>query len=143
MKVELVIPEAYPGLNTTINWHFAVRLREKARWWALIRAAMGSQAIPKPQQGELRRVTVDRYSTHRMDRANLYGGAKYIIEDNLRLPRVTRGIYKTGKRKGQPWLKQQIGVGLIFDDDDAHCDLKCNHVSCRKGEERTVITIEL
>lgn len=142
MRVQFTIREPFPGLNTTANWHYWTRIKEKARWFMLIRAALGSATIPKPVKGELRRVRVDRYSTHKMDRTNLYGGAKYIIEDNLRIPKVTRGVYKTGKRKGQPWIKNQLGVGLIYDDDDAHCDLTCYHIPCHHGEERTVITIE-
>ena len=133
---EFSIPEMTPGLNAMLRTHWVIRRNEKDRWYWMVLTA--SRNVPKATK--LRWVTVTRYTPHRfLDRVNLWGGVKEVIEDNLRPAKVESGIHKTGKKKGQPWTRSQIGLGLIVDDSDQWCVLQ---VLQEKGPESTKVVIE-
>jgi hypothetical protein len=87
------------------------------KWYKLVAKAPGFDSIPPAAQK--RKVTVIRYTHHPLDDENLAFSAKPIF-DVLRPDRVLTGVYKTGKRKGQPWTSHRIGHGLILEDDPAH-----------------------
>lgn len=133
---EFSIPEMTPGLNAMLRTHWVIRANEKERWYWLLLTA--SRNVPKASKP--RNVTVTRYTPHKfLDRVNLWGGVKEVVEDNLRPAKVTSGVHKTGKKKGQPWTRSQIGLGLIVDDSDQWCVLQ---VLQEKGPEGTKVVIE-
>lgn len=139
MQYTVELPWVTPTGNATTLWHWSKRVKEKKKWFVMMQAKM--RHIPKAAQGEVRHVHIVRFGPRTLDDENLRWGAKYILMDNLRPPKITRGVYKSGKRKGQKWIKNQLGLSLIWDDDPLHCMVTWEQVKCPSNQAKTIITI--
>ena len=123
-----------------MRMHFLVYHRLLAQWFGLIRANEGFLDIPRAQGR--RKVTVIRHTGRILDDENLAFSAKPIF-DVLRPARTDEGVYKSGKRKGEAWIRRRIGHGLIQEDDPAHVVRVVLNGPLLKGERPyTLITIE-
>lgn len=115
----ITIDRVPPSGNVTMRMHWQRYRKLLHDWYYLIRSAPGFVNISRPT-GK-RWVLIIRHGRKPMDRENRFFSMKPVI-DVLRPPRSESGIYKTGKRQGQPWSRERIGHGLILDDDEIHLD---------------------
>lgn len=117
MRYELNIPETPPSPNRYIRAHWTVYQKIKQRWHWLVLEAI--QPLGKPQSALPKaRVTIVRYGIRKLDRDNLYGSVKPVV-DSLRVH------------------------GFIEDDDEEHLDLRVRQESRLKGAlPCTLIEIE-
>jgi hypothetical protein len=133
---------AYPQSgNVTMRMHWTRYKALLKVWFWLVRTAPGFLAVSKPSGR--RRVTIQLHGSRAIDKVNRYFAVKP-IEDVLRPPKHETGIYKTGKKKGQPWKRDRLGHGLILEDNDPNVDLQVPPVlKLGKGESPfIVITLE-
>lgn len=108
------IPESTPSLNEWERMHWAKRRREKLRWQVYIGAKARGCHLPKAT-GK-RNVLIIRYGAKRLDRDNLYGGMKGVLDA----------------------IKD---LGYLVDDAVEWCHLECDQQTDR-ARPRTVIEIE-
>lgn len=129
-----------PSGNVILRMHHNVYGRLLALWFGLIRGSEAFLDIPRARGR--RKVTVIRHSRGKLDQDNLEFSAKPIF-DVLRPARTDEGVYKTGKRKDEPWIRRRIGHGLIVEDDPAHVVRVVLNGKLEKGEKPyTTIIIE-
>ena len=121
MRWVLDIPFLTPCGNKIMRMHHMHYHSLVQKWYKLVEKAAGFDAIP-PATSK-RRVTIIRFTHHPLDDENLSFAAKPIF-DVLRPDRWMEGVYKTGKKAGQPWKSHRIGHGLIQEDDPAHVERK-------------------
>ena len=76
--------------------------------------------LKNPQK---RKIKIERYGSRTLDRDNFIGGCKSLI-DSLR-------------DCGKPMRK----YGLIVDDRDAYLECEYEQIKCKRGEEKTRLTI--
>lgn len=80
--IELCIPEATPSLNTTNRLHWTARRRLRAHWrrlvWVALVTAGGAQWSRVAPSYAL--VRIERFGKRVLDRDNLYGGCKTLID---------------------------------------------------------------
>lgn len=128
IRIEKLIPTG----NVLKRMHFRVyaKLMETLFWQ--VRAADGFVDIAQPKGR--RWLVVLRYTPRTPDKENTYFAAKPLI-DILRPMKITSGIYgpKT-KKAGQPWRKEQIGHGLILEDDPDHLTYWVKTKKLQKGD---------
>ena len=116
MKWTFTLPMPTPSLNEIQGYHWAYCKRQKeGLGWILASALNKVPAIPRAS-GK-RTVTISRHGKGRLDRDNLVGGCKWLIDA----------------------IKER---GLILDDCDASLHLVVEQVVSRKTEPYTVVTIE-
>lgn len=114
------IAELPPGHKA----HYMEVHRAKVRWERVLRAQAKEQQVVEAQRGERRVVIVEmcRPSTQDMDRDNRYARLKVPLDV------LTRAHGR-----------KQIGLGVLWDDDEAHVDV---HAFCvNEPRRRTVITV--
>ena len=87
-----------------------------------------------------RRLTITRHGARPLDRDNLYASVKPVVYV-LRPPKVERGVFKSGPKKGQAWERRRIGHGLILEDDAAHLDLVVQQEPLRKGQHPHLVLV--
>lgn len=105
-----------PSLNEIRSQHWAAQTRGKtALGWILVSSLNQRPAIPLAT-GK-RRVTITRHGKGQLDRDNLFGGAKDLV-DAIKARR------------------------LILDDNPDACELIVKQVVDRKATPHTVVTIE-
>lgn len=139
-KWSFTIDQPVPSLNVMEKVHWAEVKRLKNLWIYLIRSALPSDITPATGR---RRVTIHRFSPGELDLDNLAGGSKHIILDLLRKPGFKQGTYRSGPRKGQPWTRVWMGLGLIVDDNRKWCDPVYRQTVIPRGKPgRTEITVE-
>ena len=132
--------EAYPQSgNITLRMHWTAYRRLLSWWYMQVRAAKGFCKIPLANSK--RRLTIQFHGPRAMDKENRYFAVKPLV-DILRPAKHESGIYKTGKRKGQPWSRNRLGHGLILDDNDANLDLQVPPVQKANLFSYIVLTIE-
>lgn len=137
LRIDGEIP---PTENEWQRFHWSARARLKKVWADLLYASenrSAGQKIPKPKEGEFRRITIWRYSIGRPDDPNLMSPAGKLILDPMRLW-VYRKIPATGKM-----AKLEGRLGWIYDDDPIH--VNCSVISERamtKKDVRTEVRIE-
>jgi len=108
-------------------------------WFLRLRAKWGVSSVTKATGR--RRVEIVRYGLRPLDRDNLYGSVKPLV-DVLRPAKVERGTFKTGPRAGTPWVRSRLGLGLILDDTEAMLDLHVSNGKLTKGQKPyTLLTI--
>lgn len=116
MTWTFTIPEATPSLNTIQGRHWAANHRDKeALQWVVASALNKVPRIP-PATGP-RRLTITRHGKGRLDRDNLTGGAKFLIDE----------------------IKRRR---LILDDNPDVCELVVLQVVDRKTRPHTVVELE-
>ena len=105
-----------PSLNEIQGWHWSHAGIEKMTiGWKL--ASVLNKLPPIPPATGKRRLTIIRHGRGRLDRANLYGGVK--------------------------WLEDAIkDRGLLLDDRDKFCDLVVEQVISRKVQPFTEVILE-
>ncbi len=119
----LRINQVPPSGNVVKRMHWTVYTQLLRDWFYLIRSAEGFATISRPK-GK-RYLEIIRYGKRALDRQNLWFSMKPVV-DVLRPAKEESGIYKSGKRKGEPWHRSRIGHGLILEDDEKHLE---DHVS--------------
>jgi hypothetical protein len=97
VRYEIAVPEAAPSPNKYVRAHWTTYQRLKQKWHWLILEALQHGGKPETALRKAR-VTIVRYGMKKLDRDNLYGSCKPIL-DALRAHRV------------------------IVDDDDEHLEL--------------------
>jgi len=138
MTWTLTIPEVPPSGNMLKRMHWAPYGRLLERWFWLVRAAQGFHAVPPP--AGKRKLTITRHGERALDRDNLYASMKPLV-DVLRPPRRDSGIFRTGKRKGQPWTRNRIGHGLILEDDQDHLELVVQQAQLPRGQAPHLVLV--
>lgn len=137
---EGIIADAVPSDNAQRRWHFAHAKREQEAWFWKLRAAL--HHVPKATG--FRRVTITRFAHGLFDVGDNLGGAhKSLVRDLLRPMKRESGIYKSGKRKGEPWARESIGLGLIIGDGPKEAEFVYMQVRIsRKLSPYTIVTIQ-
>lgn len=131
MSWTLRIEEVTPSGNVVKRMHWSVYSKLMERWWWLVRQAPGFTEIPTAYCK--RRLIIVRHGVRALDRDNLYGGVKPLV-DILRPAKHDEGYFKSGKRIGEYWSRKRIGHGLIKEDDAAHLELEVVQVKLGRGE---------
>ena len=132
--------DAYPKSgNITLRMHWTAYRRLLAWWYMQVRTTPGFLKIPLAEGR--RRVTIQLHGPRAMDKENRYFAVKPLV-DILRPAKYESGIYKSGKRKGQPWTRNRLGHGLILDDNDLNLDLQVPPVQKANLYSYIVLTIE-
>lgn len=140
MTWTLTIPEVPPTENEQRRMHWRDYGRLLERWYWLIRAAPGFGQIPAAPGR--RRLTITLRGKKTRDAEGLHGCMKPVL-DVLRPPKHEAGVYRTGKKAGQPWTRTRIGHGLILDDDPAHLELVvCQEPLPAGGAPHLVLVLE-
>lgn len=138
MSWTLTIPEVPPSGNVLKRLHWAPYGALLKRWFWLVRAAQGFSQIPKAT-GK-RRLTITRRGARPLDRDNLYASVKPVV-DVLRPPKVERGVFRSGPKKGQAWERRRIGHGLILEDDAAHLELVVQQAPLPRGQKPHLVLV--
>jgi hypothetical protein len=113
---------AISSLNVTLRQHFAERGRDqKMLYFSVLEAAHWPRVLPRPAFAKAR-VTVTRISPRTLDRDNLFGAAKALVD--ILKPRSERN---------------PLGVGLLIEDSPDRCEL---HVEQEIGDAATRVLIE-
>lgn len=117
--IVLEIPECTPSLNQTLRLgHWSKHARYRKRWSMLVLVAKSDAKLFRVEPLQKARVTIERHGGRTLDRDNLAGGVKALIDG----------------------LKDN---GLIVDDSPAHIDLHLFQVPGGRGIQRkTVVRIE-
>lgn len=108
----IVIPIATPSLNELLGMHFGARLRLSKKIHIMV--ALCGHGIPKATSK--RHLTIERHGKRQLDKDNLYGGAKLLIDV----------------------LKKR---GMITDDSPEHVELEVTQVKLSKGEHPYTVVI--
>lgn len=128
-----------PSDNVQRRWHWSRLKREQEVWLMLIRAAL--PRVP-PATG-VRRVTITRHSPGLLDTDNLSGAHKALVRDLLRPAKLDFGLYASGPKRGAPWSRESLGLGLILGDGPGQAIFHYDQVRLKRGlQPYTVITIE-
>ena len=116
MTWTFTLPGATPSLNEIHGHHwFWIAKGKTSLGWSLVSAL---NKIPKiPKATGKRRLTIVRYGKGRLDRDNLVGGCKWLVDA----------------------IKER---GLILDDCEKSCELVVSQVVSRKVAAHTEVTIE-
>ena len=69
-----------PSLNKTLRMHWAVKKKMKDTFRLLIRNIMSLQEIKKAKAGQKYRLDIVSYRKRSLDRDNLFGGHKTLID---------------------------------------------------------------
>ena len=115
----LQIPECTPSLNQTMRLgHWSKAARHRKRWSMLVLVAKSEARVFDLPKFPRAKVTIERHGGRTLDRDNLAGGMKALIDG----------------------LKDN---GLIRDDSPAHIDLHLFQMPGGRGVQRkTVVRIE-
>jgi Holliday junction resolvase RusA-like endonuclease len=118
-RIVIDIPQRMPTGNVWLKVHYMARAKFKKSLAILV-----FTVCRPPRQPLTRcRVLIERYSTQKPDKDNLYGGMKPLLDV----------LQPVSKRHPQ-------GLGFFVDDSEACIDLTVRHV---KGTaKRTVVTID-
>ena len=134
----IVIPRPSPLKNEIAHLHWFALRKIKKEWYLSL--AHWGKGIPKATG--FREVVITRYSIGSPDPDGIVYGAAACIVDNLRPHKIEKGIFKTGKKKGQPWRKEWLGLGLITDDSQGQARITYRQVKVKtRAEARTEIEI--
>lgn len=106
----ITIDRPTPSLNETRKLNPFALQNLKKEWFYLLSSALNLAGVPRAH-GQPRVILVERGSSGELDHDNLVGGAKEVLVDNLREPKVW--TLKGGK------VRTRIGTGTIVDDDAA------------------------
>lgn len=136
----LRIPAIPKSGNILRHLHWASYSKIMQDWWMMVRAADGFLDVTRPT-GK-RYVLIVRYSRGKLDRDNGYSAVKPVV-DVLKPQREESGVWKTGKRKGQPWHRTRLGHGLILEDDDDHLELKVRNGALANWKDKPYTTITI
>lgn len=137
----LDIPLEPKSMNHRLRQHWGEAKRVQAIWMAHLWAAARLQRVPAAITK--RRVTITSYRHGELDFDNLVAACKEVILDNLRPPKFEKGVYKTGKRKGEYWQRHRSGLGLIFEDSPTWLEAVYRQEKISRSKPvRTVIEIE-
>jgi hypothetical protein len=135
--VEFTLPMATKSGNETKRMHFRVFGQYQRALRYEILCVAGKQRLEAPFPWA--RLTIWRYSSGILDRDNLFGGCKALI-DCLTTPFEKR--VRSGPAKGTKALGNALGLGFIDDDNPKVCDLHAFSRKAKRGNEKTVIRIE-
>lgn len=102
--------------NEIKRMHWAVYKKCREEWTLEVMCAMPVGA--RGQHGnEKKYLEITRYGTKKLDRDNLWGGVKLLV-DSI------------------------VDMGLMVDDSDEWCHMNVKQEICEPGEERTKIKIK-
>jgi len=139
MNWTLQLPGVTPSLNVLRDLHWARYKKMREEWFLKLRAKWGASAIPVPTGRRL--VVIVRYGKRALDPDNLQGGVKPLV-DALKPGRTERGVYKSGVKAGQSWVRTRLGLGLILEDDDGFLQLEVRNGRLLPGQKPyTIVTI--
>jgi Holliday junction resolvase RusA-like endonuclease len=113
--MKLTIPRIPVSLNKLLRMHWTTKRRDRDAWKEEIQVAMPYQ-YPPARKGERLRLAICQYRSRMLDRDNLYGSVKNIVD-------------------------ALCDMGLIFNDDDKHLDLHVSQVKAKRREQKTEITV--
>ena len=122
--IEFYLPTPLPSLNVRQRKHWAQLRREQERLgWEVLAAIGGSRYLPRPPYGRAR-VEIVRRSIRLLDTDNSWASAKPLVDvlciASKRHPRA---------------------LGIITDDDPAHCELVVTQERCERGKGSTFVRI--
>jgi Holliday junction resolvase RusA-like endonuclease len=78
--IELIIPEPTPSLNPMLRQFWHLRHKDQKRWRWLVRAARLAAKYHPTEPLQKARVTITRHGKRILDRDNLYGGVKGLVD---------------------------------------------------------------
>lgn len=78
--IELTIPEPTPSLNPLLRQFWAHRVKDQKRWRWLVRAARLNANYHPKEPLQQARVTITRHGKRILDKDNLYGGVKGLVD---------------------------------------------------------------
>lgn len=110
----IIIPDVPPSLNVWQRMHWRKRGRLTRRFGDLL-VACGARDVPEAT-GQKRKVSIIEYRKRMLDKDNLYGGVKPLVDAIKRL-------------------------GLVVDDNEAWCELVVEQARAL-GVPQTVIKVE-
>lgn len=140
MSWELTVNAIPPSGNKLKRMHWARYSQLMRDWYGLIRVSPAFVFIPKAV-GK-RWVGITRVSARELDRDNLWASVKPVV-DVLRPAKFEQGVYKSGKCKGETWIRQRIGHGLILDDCAKLLELNVQQRKPQAGENKEFTIIEI
>jgi hypothetical protein len=124
---------ATPSLNVLKRMHFRAEAKLQQRFCGLANMATVGRRPSAPLARAA--VTIERHCTGTLDKDNLYGGAKPLV-DVLLTPRLLT------IRNGKPLVLHKRGLGFLQDDSPDRLELTVCQVKAKRGQpQRTVITI--
>jgi hypothetical protein len=135
--VEFTIPAATKSGNETKRMHFRVFAQYQRALRYEVLCAAGKHRLKEPFPWA--RLTIWRYSSGVLDRDNLFGGCKALI-DCLTTP--FEKTVRSGPLKGTKTLGNALGLGFIVDDNPKVCDLHAFSMRSTRRNEKTVVRIE-
>lgn len=118
MTALITIPYPTPSNNELMRMHYHRRRRLRSELVAIASAGRRAAGILRALSGERRRVTITRFGVRTLDRDNLYGGAKLLVD-------------------------ALCDAGAIWDDDDEHLDLVVTQQLTEKRSARTDVRITI
>jgi hypothetical protein len=78
--IELTIPEPTPSLNPMLRQFWSLRHKDQKRWRWLVRAARLEAKYHPVAPIQKARVTITRHGKRILDKDNLYGGVKGLVD---------------------------------------------------------------
>lgn len=132
--ITFTLPFAYGLPNVTIRQNRWQATRAKNDMMRQVMAASYNLRIPEPFKRA--HVTIERHSSGVPDEDNLRGGGglKRLLDC------LTTPVLQTAKG-GRYSYKNKRGQGFIVDDSPKHITQEVRAVLCKRGEEKTVVTI--
>ena len=130
--ITFTLPFAYDLPNVTIRQNRWQATRAKNGMMRQVMAASYNLRIPEPFQRA--HVTIERHGSKVPDADNLVGGVKRLLDC------LTTPVLQIGKG-GRYSYKNKRGQGFIVDDSPKHITQEVRAVLCKRGEEKTVVTI--
>ncbi len=117
-NIKFVVQGVPESLNKSLRKHWAARKKDKETWsWMIIVALKQIKQYPVIKTLENVRLIITQYRHRFLDKDNLYGSCKGIID----------------------CLKVRKGIGLIRDDDDEHCKLTIEQKQIKMLEPEYVV----
>lgn len=131
-SITFTLPFAYDLPNVTLRQNRWQATRAKNDMMRQVMAASYNLRIPEPFQRA--HVTIERHSTRTPDPDNLVGGIKRLLDC------LTTPVLQNTK-SGKVSYRNKRGQGFIVDDSPKHITQEVRAVLCKRGEEKTVVTI--
>ena len=131
-SITFTLPFAYDLLNVTLRQNRWTATRAKNDMMRQVMAVANNLRPPQPFHKA--RVKIERHSVGVPDTDGAIGGVKRLL-DVLTTPKQQNS--KTGRIS----VRNKRGLGFVVDDDPLHITLSVQCVKCKRGEQKTVVTI--
>lgn len=130
--ITFTLPFAYALPNVTLCQNRWRATRDKNDLMRQVMAVANHLRPSHPFQKAC--VEIERHGSGSPDPDNLVGGCKRLL-DCLTTP------VQLNSKKGRVVFKNKRGLGFIVDDSPDRLALSVRAVRCKRGEEKTVVTI--